>query len=143
MADPKQDPPQSPVEAGWEEPPESVKQTVAESQPMRPRSASRPHLPGLPPDQNSLALLAKDLMPPPAQPQVTLPEVPAVTDRKVQFPGVWITVRNWVRRYVATIRANKMIALAITGTLLVVIILAIALTRGGEPKESRGAKLAK
>ena len=97
MPDPKQDPSSS--SGGWEEPAESQRPTVAEP----PRTASgayRRPLPGLPPDQNSLALLAKDLIPPPpAPPQVTLPEVQAVTDRKVQYPGLWITVKSWARRW--------------------------------------------
>lgn len=149
MADPKQDS-QSSVEAGWDEPAGSVKQTVADPQQFqqpRPRSASRPNLPGLPPDQNSLALLAKDLMPPPQAPQVTLPEVPVITDRKVKFPGVWITMKSWARRWAGKLRnldsKRRMILIAAVGTLLVVVVLAIALSRRGEPGESRGVKLAK
>jgi hypothetical protein len=149
MADPKQDP--ADVSGGWEEPPDSVKKTVAETQPQqfqqpRPRSASRPNLPGLPPDQNSIALLAKDLLPPVA-PQVTLPEVQAVTDRKVQYPGLWITLKSWARRWSGKLgridKKHRMIAIAGIGTLLVVIVLAIVLSRSGPPKETRGAKLAK
>ncbi|HEY5952401.1 MAG TPA: tetratricopeptide repeat protein [Kofleriaceae bacterium] len=146
MADPDKSSPTPRVEDGWDEPPDSVKQTVADPSPPRPRSPSRANLPGLPPDQNSLALLAKDLMPPPPV-NVTMPEVRPVTDPKVQFPGVWITVRNWLRRYAGKLRSliknHRMIAIAAGGTLLVVIVIAIVVLRGGSPKQTRGAKLAK
>ncbi len=166
MADPNRSGPSS-VESGWDEPSDSVKTTVADQSGPRPRSASRPNLPGLPPDKSapieklspsgfvqrppdgkpedlgSIALIARDLMPPPPPPQPTLPEVTPVMDRKVKFPGVWITLRNWARRYGAKLKKHKMIALAAGGTLLVVIVLAIVLTRGGEPAVSRGTKLAK
>jgi hypothetical protein len=155
MADPEQDPPPTSVEAGWEDEPV---QPVHRSRP--PTGEARRALPGLPPtpappgtpvvppgqDQSSLALLAKDLMPP-KPPQVTLPAVPTVTDRKVKFPGVWITLKSWARRWRGkwerVDKKKRMAALAGIGTLVVVIVLAIVLSRSGKPAESRGAKLAK
>jgi tetratricopeptide (TPR) repeat protein len=105
-----------------------------------------PKLPGLPPEQNSLALLAKDLMPPPPPAQPTIPDVQAVPDRKVPGPGLRITVRNWFRRYAGKWRAlpkrTKQIVLASAGILIVVILIAIVASRGGAPGKSRGMKLA-
>lgn len=104
--------------------------------------------PPKPQDQNSLALLAKDLMPPPQAPlQPTLPEVPQVTDRKVPPPGFKIAARNWLRRYGGKLRAlvkrNKLAAISLSGTFVVVILIIIVLASGGERKVSRGETLAK
>jgi hypothetical protein len=52
MADPNRSGPSS-VESGWDEPPDSAKKTVADQSGPRPRSASRPNLPGLPPDKSA------------------------------------------------------------------------------------------
>jgi hypothetical protein len=151
MADRKQNPPTSPVEAGWEEEPVN---------PVPGARDSRRALPGLPPtpapgtpvvpkpaqDQSSLALLAKDLMPPPP-PQYTAPEVPVVTDRKVKFPGVWITLKSWARRWNGKLqrldKKTRRLLFVTVGTVLVVAVLAIVLSRSGKAKEARGAKLAK
>ena len=85
---------------------------------------------------------------PPAQPEVPPPAVvDPSTDRKVKFPGVWITVKSWVRRWVgkfrALSRANKLIIAAIAGVLLLVVV--IAFVGGGDSKAKvpRGQTLAK
>lgn len=119
--------------------------------------SAQPRLPGLPPqmpqaprqspqEQNSLALLAKELMPPPAPVQPTMPVVKAVSDRKVPGPGLEITLRNWLRRNGGKLRdlvtRHRIPAIAITGTLLVVVIVAIVLVTSGEPAKSSGTKLA-
>jgi len=132
MADPDPDPP-NPADAP--------------SPPDAPTLIDQPQVaPAAPSDQNSLALLAKDLMPPPPPAQPTIPEVQPVADRKVPGPGLAITLRNAARRYGRKLRdlvnANRMAAIAITGTLLVVIAIAIVLVTSGEPTPSRGAKLA-
>src|SRR5262245_25267294 len=117
MADPKEDKSKSAVEEGWDEP-----------APAKPTAAK---------DPSSLALLARDLIPPKA-PQVTQPEIKPVTDRKVQFPGVWITVRNWARRYAGKLRdlvnKHKMIAIAATGTVVVVVVIVVVVMSGGAAK---------
>jgi len=143
MPDPKD------VSGGWEQP----------AQGPRPRSDSRPHLPGVdskpkPEQQSSLALLAKDLIPPSppsaasqAPTQIDVNTV-ASPDRKVPGPGAWRTVRNFFRRYATKWRAlspkQRKVALALVGALAVVLTLTIILlTRSETPTESRGAKLAK
>jgi len=142
MADPDKD-----IEGGWEESPHP--------QGPRARSDSRPHLPGVDPkpQQSSLALLAKDLMPPPsASPASQAPtqidvNVAAVTDRKVKFPGVWITVRNFVRRWIGKFRAlsktKQKIALGLVVAIVLVLVLIIVFSGGDKPAEPRGGKLAK
>jgi hypothetical protein len=140
MAGPKKD-----ADAGWDDPP---------VEPRRPHSdTSRPHLPGVDPKpeppQSSLALLAKDLMPPPPPMAPTQIEINAAsaTNRQVPDPGLKIKTRDWLRRYAGKVRAmsrqHKMILLAGGGTLLVVIVLIIALAGGDDPAPPRGAKLAK
>jgi tetratricopeptide (TPR) repeat protein len=139
---------------------------MADPDPKPPKPADAPtlvadlgvrrELPGLPPEmpqapppdqQSSLALLAKDLMPPPTAPaQPTLPAVPQVADRRVPGPGFKIAARNWLRRYAGKLRTllgrNRMASIAAAGTLLVVIVLAIVLTRGGDDSPTRGEVLA-
>ena len=139
MPDPKQDPSKSAVETGWDEPANP-----------KPPIAKRP-LPGLPPDQNSLALLAKDLMPPSpgaqAPTQIDVNTIGNASDRKVKFPGVWITVRTWFRRWAGKFKAlpknQKMIVLGLLAVALILIIVLIAVSGKDTPKETRGAKLAK
>lgn len=110
--------------------------------------------PPQPQDQNSLALLAKDLMPPQAPPQPTLPEVQQVEGRKVPPPGFKIAARNGLRRLGSTlrtwlgqlravVRTNKIAAISVAGTLVVVILIVIVVASGGEAKPSRGETLAK
>jgi hypothetical protein len=124
---------------GWLDPapsPPTVSDTAADA----------PNVAPTPQEQSSLALLAKDLMPP-AQPQVTVPEIKAVPDRKVPPPGFKLAARNWLRRYASKVRdrvrTHKMIAIAAGGTLVVVVVIAIVLARGGESAVNRGAELAK
>ena len=101
-------------------------------------------LPPPPPTDNSFMMLAEDYRPPPPV-KVTMPEVQPVMDRKVRPPGIQIRVRNFFRRNWPRardrfpklrdlVRANKMIALAAGGTLLVVMIISIAVCSGGKGK---------
>ncbi|HEY5925335.1 MAG TPA: tetratricopeptide repeat protein, partial [Kofleriaceae bacterium] len=151
MPDPKQDPSKSAVETGWEEPAHP-----------KPPIARRP-LPGLPQekpssphiqtgkDESSLALLGKDLMPPPpaaqAPTQIDVSTLGNANDRKVKFPGVWITVRNWFRRWSGKFKAlpknHKRIILGLLGVAVILIVVLIAVSGEDKPKESRGSKLAK
>jgi hypothetical protein len=141
MADPDKD-----ADGGWDDPPVAV---------PRAKSDSRPHLPGVthkPTQQppSSLALLAKDLMPPPASAQAPTQidiNATSASDRKVPDPGFKLKARDWLRRYAGKVRAmskqHKMIMIAGGGTLLVVIVLAIALVGSDDPAPPRGQKLAK
>jgi len=142
MPDPKQDS-KSSVENGWDE----------QGAPAQPR----PHLPGVTPKQpkdqppGSLALLAKDLMPPPppqAPTQIDVNVVANASDRKVQDPGLKIKLKSFARRWVGKLRNfvknRKLVAIALAGTILIVLVLIIVVVAGGSGgKQSRGAKLAK
>lgn len=110
--------------------------------------------PPKPPEQNSLALLAKDLMPPQAPPQPTLPEVQQVDSRKVPPPGFKLAARTWLRRMGrklgtafgtlrGLVRTNKLAAISVAGTLVVVIIIVLVVASGGEARVRRGETLAK
>lgn len=110
-------------------------------------------LPPPPAHDNSFMMLAQDYRPPPTpSPQVALPEVVPVMDRKVRPPGIQIRVRNFFRRHWPKVRdpiqrkwpklreltrAHKMIALAAGGTLLIVMIISIAVCSGGGKDKSK------
>ncbi|HEX5060912.1 MAG TPA: tetratricopeptide repeat protein [Kofleriaceae bacterium] len=148
MPDPKQDS-KSGVEDGWDDQP-------AQQPAHRPQKPSRPHLPGVNPkpgqDQSSLALLAKDLMPPPAASQaptqIDVNTVGNASDRKVQDPGLKIKLKSFVRRWsgklTSFVKNRKLVAISLAGTIVIVLVLIIVLLAGGGgSKQSRGAKLAK
>src|SRR5262245_2410544 len=70
-----------------------------------------------------------------------------VTDRKVKSPGMWITLRNLMRRSLDRLRAlkrsHKLIAAGALGALLVVVIIVLVAGGDGAPKVARGVTLAK
>ena len=94
-------------------------------------------------------------MPPPQNPaaqqptQIDVNAVSAVTagDRKVKFPGVWITIRNFFRRWAGKFRGlskrGQWIVVGSLGAVALTLILAIALSGGEKSGKARGAKLAK
>lgn len=147
MPGPKQDS-KSGVEDGWDE-------AVPAPAPAQP---SRPHLPGVTPKQpkeqppSSLALLAKDLMPPPpaaqAPTQIDVNTVANPNDRKVQDPGLKIKMKSFGRRWSGKlgnfIKNRKLVAISLAGTILLVLVLIIVVLAGsGGGKQTRGSKLAK
>jgi tetratricopeptide (TPR) repeat protein len=103
--------------------------------------------PKQPPDnENTLGLFAAELPVPPPAPEPP-PIAPRAVDRQVRGPGFRIAARNFLRRNYSKLRdwvnAHKMIAVAVSATLLTVILIAIVVVRSSKPAETRGHKLAR